>query len=68
MENTASSTKLGDVLQDATKIAVTVWPIAFAAIAAQSLKAFATYKLESGIRLMVGTRALCENTTTANTI
>jgi hypothetical protein len=51
----ASYNKLQDGIQEASKAAVTVWPIAFAAIAAQSLKALATYKLESGIRLMVRT-------------
>jgi hypothetical protein len=41
--------------QQAIKIAVTAWPIIFAAILAQSLKAYATYKVErkEGIQLMV---------------
>jgi hypothetical protein len=37
----------------AIKFAVSAWPIVFAGIVAQSLKAAATYKVERGIRLMV---------------
>jgi hypothetical protein len=37
----------------ATKAAITAWPIVFAAILAQTLKAFATFQVERGIRLMV---------------
>jgi hypothetical protein len=40
-------------LEQANKIALTAWPIFFAAIVAQSLKAFATYRVERGIRLRV---------------
>jgi hypothetical protein len=41
-------------LEQAHKIALTAWPIFFAAIVAQSLKAFATFRVERGIRLRVG--------------
>ena len=37
----------------ATNAAITAWPIVFAAILAQTLKAFATFQVERGIRLMV---------------
>jgi hypothetical protein len=40
-------------LEQAHKIALTAWPIFFAAIVAQSLKAFATFRVERGIRLRV---------------
>lgn len=41
--------------QQAIRVAVTAWPIIFAAIVAQSLKAYATYRVErkAGIELMV---------------
>lgn len=38
-------------LEQANKVALTAWPIFFAAIVAQSLRAFATYRVERGIRL-----------------
>jgi hypothetical protein len=44
-----------NAVEQAIKIAVTSWPIFFAAIVAQSLKALATYRVERGIRLMVRT-------------
>jgi hypothetical protein len=44
--------KIGSFNQ-ALIVAITSWPIVFAAIAAQSLKALAAYKVERGIRLMV---------------
>jgi ABC-type Fe3+ transport system permease subunit len=40
-------------VEQAIKIAVTSWPIVFAAIVAQSLKALATYKVERGVEMMV---------------
>lgn len=45
----------GSALAQAIKVAVSTWPIVFAAIAAQSLRTIASYKVERGIRLMVGT-------------
>lgn len=41
------------MVQQAITVAVSVWPIAFAAIVAQSLRAYASYKAERGLRLMV---------------
>jgi hypothetical protein len=49
----------GPMVEQAIKIAVTAWPIVFAAIVAQSLKALATYRVERGIRLMVRTIHVC---------
>ncbi|KAH8902051.1 hypothetical protein BR93DRAFT_362954 [Coniochaeta sp. PMI_546] len=40
------------VLQDVIKVAVSAWPIVFAAVVAQVFKAWATYKVERGIKLM----------------
>ena len=40
-------------VMQANKIAITLWPIMFAAIATQSLKTYATYQAERGIKLMV---------------
>jgi hypothetical protein len=54
--------------EQAIKLAITAWPIIFAAILAQSLKAFATYRVERGIRLMVsdGSQSLeCKISTNA---
>jgi len=48
---------IGDVLAERllrlNKIAVSIWPILFAAVVAQSLRMFAAYKVERGIRLIV---------------
>ncbi|KAE9368028.1 hypothetical protein N431DRAFT_445092 [Stipitochalara longipes BDJ] len=44
-------THTGYVISHATKAAITAWPIVFAAILAQTLKAVATYQVERGIRL-----------------
>jgi hypothetical protein len=41
-------------IKAATSIAITAWPIIFAAIVAQSLKTLATWRVERGIKLMVG--------------
>jgi hypothetical protein len=41
-------------IQNALQVAVSVWPVTFAAIVAQSLRTYATYKVERGVRLMVG--------------
>ncbi|MCJ1393765.1 hypothetical protein MMC18_006641 [Xylographa bjoerkii] len=43
---------IGSNVHVAIPFAVTAWPIIFAAIAAQSLKILATYKVERGLRLM----------------
>lgn len=40
-------------LSEATKVAISTWPIVFAALAAQALRTFASYMVERGIRLMV---------------
>jgi hypothetical protein len=45
----------GTGLAQAIKVAVSAWPIIFAAIAAQSLRTIAAYKVERGVRLMVST-------------
>ena len=44
-----------DAITHVTKAAVTAWPIVFAAILGQTLKAVATYRVERGIRLGVAT-------------
>ncbi|KUJ11328.1 uncharacterized protein LY89DRAFT_242512 [Mollisia scopiformis] len=43
---------LGDGTNQALSVAISVWPIIFAAIVAQSLRAYATYRVERGVRLM----------------
>lgn len=55
LNGTSVGSSRGSMTQQAIKIAVTAWPIIFAAILAQSLKAYATYKVErkEGIQLMV---------------
>jgi hypothetical protein len=45
---------LGSGTSQALTVAISVWPIIFAAIVAQSLRAYATYRVERGVRLMVG--------------
>ncbi|MCJ1477820.1 hypothetical protein MMC13_006493 [Lambiella insularis] len=47
-----ANTRMGTSISEANKIAVSLWPIVFAAILAQSLKMFASYKVERGLRLM----------------
>lgn len=47
-----------DVLAAKT-IAITIWPIMFAAIATQSLKAYGTFQAERGIKLMVSSVPFC---------
>jgi hypothetical protein len=47
---------MSETIAHATKAAITAWPIVFAAILAQTLKALATFQVERGIRLMVGTQ------------
>lgn len=39
-------------MRDAIKAAISAWPIVFAAVVAQVFKAWATYKVERGIKLM----------------
>ena len=46
-------TYMFQVISHATKAAITTWPIVFAAILAQTLRAIATYQVERGIRLIV---------------
>ncbi|KAF2152213.1 hypothetical protein K461DRAFT_312969 [Myriangium duriaei CBS 260.36] len=41
-----------DTLQQAVKVAISLWPIVFAAIIAQTLKAYGAWKVERGIRLV----------------
>ena len=36
------------------RVAVSLWPIVYAAIAAQALRMYASYKVETGMRLIVG--------------
>jgi hypothetical protein len=48
-------------VEQAIKIAVTSWPIIFAAIVAQSLKALATYKVERGVQLFTLEQLLGSN-------
>jgi hypothetical protein len=48
-----TDTVLGTGTTQALTVAISVWPIIFAAIVAQSLRAYATYKVERGVRLMV---------------
>jgi hypothetical protein len=45
--------KYGNGTNQALEVAVSVWPIIFAGIVAQSLRAYATYRVERGVRLMV---------------
>lgn len=42
-----------DPLSQAITIAASAWPIVFAAVVAQSLKMYAAYKVERGVKLMV---------------
>jgi hypothetical protein len=53
MTGQAEDSSLGTSVGQANKIAVSLWPIVFAAIMAQTLRMFASYKVERGIRLMV---------------
>ncbi|KAH8660022.1 hypothetical protein BX600DRAFT_438248 [Xylariales sp. PMI_506] len=39
-------------LREAIKIAISAWPIVFAAVVAQTFKTWATYRVERGIKLM----------------
>jgi hypothetical protein len=52
---TPAGSNRGNTTQQVIKIAISAWPIVFAAILAQSLKAYATYRVEkkAGIQLMV---------------
>ncbi|MCJ1436025.1 hypothetical protein MMC27_005403 [Xylographa pallens] len=47
-----SPSTMGTAVSEANKIAVSLWPIVFAAILAQSLRMLASYKVERGLRLM----------------
>ncbi|RDW92631.1 hypothetical protein BP5796_02025 [Coleophoma crateriformis] len=46
------ASSLGQGITRANKVAVSLWPIAFAAIAAQALRMYASWKVESGLQLM----------------
>lgn len=52
---TFNSGKAGnkDPLSQAITVAASAWPIVFAAVVAQSLKMYAAYRVERGIKLMV---------------
>lgn len=50
-----SSSALGNGVNQALKVGVSAWPIIFAAVAAQSLRALATWRVERGVKLMVTT-------------
>ncbi|OIW25465.1 hypothetical protein CONLIGDRAFT_648490 [Coniochaeta ligniaria NRRL 30616] len=50
--NGKSITSSWGSLQDVIKVAISAWPIVFAAVVAQVFKAWATYKVERGIKLM----------------
>ncbi|MCJ1395073.1 hypothetical protein MMC18_007954, partial [Xylographa bjoerkii] len=52
LNGVAAESWKGFAMTEAIKGAVTAWPIIFAAILAQSLKTFASYKVERGLRLM----------------
>lgn len=44
---------LGNITDSFHSAAITMWSLGFAAIVGQSLKAYATWKAERGIKLMV---------------
>ncbi|MCJ1377999.1 hypothetical protein MMC17_001095 [Xylographa soralifera] len=48
----SEDSKLGAGVVEAVQVGVSIWPIVFAAIVAQSLKMLASYKVERGLRLM----------------
>jgi hypothetical protein len=50
---TSDGSLLGLGVQEDIKVAVTAWPIVFAAVVARSLRALASYRVERGIRIMV---------------
>jgi hypothetical protein len=52
---------LGQGVNQAIKVGVSAWPIIFAAVAAQSLRTLATWKVERGIKLMVGEPSLASS-------
>jgi hypothetical protein len=47
------SSSLGQGITQANQVAVSIWPIVFAALAAQALRMYASYKVERGIRMLV---------------
>ena len=49
------TSEMGYAVSEALKVSVSLWPIAFAAIVAQSLRAFASFKAERGLKLIVST-------------
>lgn len=50
--NGKSTTSNWHKMENAIKVAVSAWPIVFAAVVAQVFKAFATFRVERGIKLM----------------
>ncbi|KAF2993855.1 hypothetical protein E8E13_000404 [Curvularia kusanoi] len=50
--NGKSVTSSWKVMPDVIKVAISAWPIVFAAVVAQVFKAYATWKVERGIKLM----------------
>lgn len=51
MDGRSASSNWGMII-DPIKIAVTIWPIAFAAVTAQGFKSYATYRVERGVKLI----------------
>ena len=51
MDNKSTASKWHP-MEDAIKVSVSAWPIVFAAVVAQCFKAWATYRVERGIKLM----------------
>jgi hypothetical protein len=49
------NSSLGKAITQGNRVAVSLWPIVYAAIAAQVLRMYASYKVERGLRLMVRT-------------
>jgi hypothetical protein len=47
------SSSLGQGITQANQVAVSIWPIVFAALAAQALRMYASWKVERGIRMLV---------------
>ena len=47
-----ANSRMGAAIIEANTAAVSIWPIVFAAVLAQSLRIFASYKVERGLRLM----------------
>ncbi|PMD30216.1 hypothetical protein L207DRAFT_641787 [Hyaloscypha variabilis F] len=48
----SENSSLGKAITQGNRVAVSLWPIVYAAIAAQVLRMYASYKVERGLRLM----------------